>query len=176
VYRAIHRKPSANEADSDKCTTTVLGCGWAGALGLPVGSACDCGVAQKAAYKAALAVHDLGRKTPDPAVSPVWRAYCKKQGENQACGVTGKCFNKAGACVPYVPPSAEAVGRVLGSTSGQDDCKWMLKPCGGADWNKTHACGWDDPDTGVAAACQHENAVCGTDHEGVRRCMIGPPL
>ena len=49
--------PQRNSSQEDACTTTIAGCGWAGAIGVDIGDACNCDVAHEAAYKTALAIY-----------------------------------------------------------------------------------------------------------------------
>eukprot|EP00929_Paragymnodinium_shiwhaense_P063653 TRINITY_DN31810_c0_g1_i1.p1 TRINITY_DN31810_c0_g1~~TRINITY_DN31810_c0_g1_i1.p1 ORF type:complete len:172 (-),score=12.99 TRINITY_DN31810_c0_g1_i1:316-831(-) len=55
---------------------------------------------------------------------------------------------------------------MFGLCAAMDDCPYFGKPCNG-----THNCGWNDPDMGTKAACEHENIVCGDG-----KCILGPPM
>jgi hypothetical protein len=69
LAKAVHdaANPPAGADPEDACTVTVIGCAWAGAIGVDIGGACDCGAAQKEAYTAAKALHDVANPTPAPA-------------------------------------------------------------------------------------------------------------
>jgi hypothetical protein len=69
MAKAVHdaANPPAGADPEDACTVTVIGCAWAGAIGVDIGGACDCGAAQKEAYTAAKALHDVANPTPAPA-------------------------------------------------------------------------------------------------------------
>jgi ribosomal protein S5 len=60
VYDATHHSGSrlTLASSAEGCSTTVAGCTWAGLNGISIGNACECGVAQEAAYKAAKAIYD----------------------------------------------------------------------------------------------------------------------
>lgn len=55
----------------ETCTTSVPGCAWAGVIGLSVGSACDCGISQAAAYKAGHALYDIVQHIVEPNANKV---------------------------------------------------------------------------------------------------------
>merc|ERR1712061_492511 len=80
------------------------------------------------------------------------------------------CMDAVGAQMPCVNMGS-GPQRVSPMRGAQPDCKYAGMP--GKDTPKG-SCGWDDPDAGVRAACEHGNIVCGEDG-GVRRCMLGPP-
>ena len=69
MAKAVHdaANPPAGADPEDACTVTVIGCAWAGAIGVDIGGACDCGAAQKEAYTAAKALHDVANPTAAPA-------------------------------------------------------------------------------------------------------------
>jgi hypothetical protein len=71
LAKAVHdaANPPAGADPEDACTVTVIGCAWAGAIGVDIGGACDCGAAQKEAYTAAKALHDVANPTPAPALA-----------------------------------------------------------------------------------------------------------
>ncbi len=71
MAKAVHdaANPPAGADPEDACTVTVIGCAWAGAIGVDIGGACDCGAAQKEAYTAAKALHDVANPTPAPALA-----------------------------------------------------------------------------------------------------------
>merc|ERR1712146_221830 len=94
--------------------------------------------------------HGCGWNDPDEGV----RAAC--QHTNEICNDWGFC---------QIGPALKDAPMVALSSS--PECKHEGKPCNG-----THGCGWNDPDEGVRAACQHTNEIC--NDWGV--CQIGPAL
>jgi len=93
---------------------------------------------------------------------------CVGTGDGKDC--VGKICPSFGACEHTCKngvSQSEATGGVDQVHNHPDPCPYFGKPCAGS-----HECGWKDPDAGVAAACQHENAVC-SQPEG--KCMLGPP-
>jgi hypothetical protein len=71
MARAVHdaANPTASAEPEQACTVTVVGCAWAGAIGVEVGGACDCAAAQRDAYATAKAMHDLANPTLAPGKS-----------------------------------------------------------------------------------------------------------